>query len=177
MRKSACSSCSLNVEVRGRSTRSGFLYLKILLRCVLKQKAIRSLPRGRWVVADAAAAAGARVCDGWPPSQTHTANSLTTTTTTTTPHHYRPQVFLLFLSTYLFLPVTRPTQDVRRNEISPSVMPVSLQNATPTRRTLSQNRTPLSQSNFKRSRRPRELLAASTCAPYRVQCLQSLAPH
>lgn len=72
VRKSACSTYSRNVELRSRSTRSGFLYLKIILRCVLKQEAIRSLPRGRWVVADAAAAAaGARVCDGWPPSQTH----------------------------------------------------------------------------------------------------------
>lgn len=144
-----------------------FLYLKILLRCVLKQEAIRSLPRGRWVVADAAAA-GARVCDGWPPSQT-----LRQPTPSQVPHHQATpppstSLFLQCLGTHLFLSVTKPTQHVRRIEISPSVMPVSLQNATPTRRTLSQNRTPHSQSIFRRSRRSRELLAASACSTRRV---------
>lgn len=104
----------------------GVLKLKIILR-VLKQEAISSLPTGsrRW-----------GECDG-----PHTANSLTSTTTPHHQHHHHPSVSsFLFLSTPL--PHSRLAHTLRREiEITLPVMPVSLQNATPNRRTLSQNRT------------------------------------
>ena len=103
------------------------LKLKILLR-VLKQEEISSLPTGsrRW-----------GECDG-----PHTANSLTSSTTPHHHHHhYHPSVSsFIFLNTPL--PPSRLAHTTRRgSEILLPVMPVSLQNATPNRRTLSQNRT------------------------------------